>query len=381
MTGDRALILAAWLGICIYGYLNAMLGIVLPNLMEKLKLDKSQAGTFFMVSSIGLIVSSVPSGLTMDVFGTKVIVCVGLFLVTLSFLGLGLINSFRWLYPLAFVLGLGGAMIVAGENTTISLTNPSQREIAANLLNLFFGVGAFIAPFIVMPVLRRGGFSGVLRFSSAFAAAVLLFHLTLSFPRPELTQTFPLSRAGALIFEPRLWLLVLLIFLYVGTEFSVWSWTVTFLTTERGFSQKSASRIISLFALAMIAGRWASQWTLYRFGPERVLLISAAGAVVCLGGMFGFRRREGIALFSLGAGWFMAAIFPTALGLAGRYFPLLVGTAISLVTTGGWLGAIVIPPAVGFVAQRRGVARGVLVPIASAFLMLIAPMALLWSKT
>src|SRR3954447_25779899 len=101
MIGGRALIVAAWSGICIYGYLNAMLGIVLPNLMEKLKLDKSQAGTFFMVSSIGLIVSSVPSGLTMDVFGTKVIVCVGLFLVTLSFLGLGLINSFRWLYPLA----------------------------------------------------------------------------------------------------------------------------------------------------------------------------------------------------------------------------------------------------------------------------------------
>src|SRR5438552_18001662 len=86
MTGGRALILAAWLGICIYGYLNAMLGIVLPNLMEKLKLDKSQAGTFLMVRSIGLIVSSVPSGLTMVVFGTTVIVYVGLFLVSIYYL-------------------------------------------------------------------------------------------------------------------------------------------------------------------------------------------------------------------------------------------------------------------------------------------------------
>ncbi|MGI8959206.1 MAG: MFS transporter [Bryobacteraceae bacterium] len=378
MTGGRTLILAAWLGICVYGYLNAMLGIVLPNLMEKLRLDKSQAGTFFMISSVGLIVSSIPSGVTMDVFGTKVIVCVGLFFVAVAFWGLGAINSSRWLYPLAFVLGLGGAMIVAGENTTISLSNPSQREIAANLLNLFFGVGAFIAPFIVMPVLRRWGFSGVLKVSSVFTGLVLLFHLALSFPRPELAQTFPLARAGALISEPRLWMLMCLVFLYVGTEFSVWSWTVTFLTTERGYAQKSASRIISLFALAMIAGRWASQWTLDRFGPERVLLISAAGAVICLAGMFGFRARKGIVLFSLGAGWFMAAIFPTALGLAGRYFPTLVGTAISLVTTGGWLGAVVIPPAVGFVADRRGVARGVLVPVGSAFLMVLAPIGLLF---
>ena len=72
----------------------------------------------------------------------------------------------------------------------------------------------------------------------------------------------------------------------------------------------------------------------------------------------------------------MAAIFPTALGLAGTYFPALVGTAISLVITGGWLGAIAIPPAVGFVANRNGVARGVLVPVGSAFLMLISPLLL-----
>lgn len=380
MLGGRTLILAAWSGICIYGYLNAMLGIVLPNLMEKLKLDKSQAGAFFMISSIGLIVSSIPSGVSMDIFGTKLIVCIGLFLVALAFWGLGGADSVKWLYTLAFVLGLGGAMIVAGENTTISLINPSQSEIAANLLNLFFGVGAFIAPFIVMPVLRRWGFSGVLKASSVFTSLVLIFHLALSFPKPVIAQEFPLARAGALISEPRLWMLMCLVFLYVGTEFSVWSWTVTFLTSERGYGQRSASRIISTFALAMIAGRWASQWTLGMLGPELVLLISAAGAVVCLAGMFTFRGRAGVMLFSIGAGWFMAAIFPTALGLAGRYFPSLVGTAISLVTTGGWLGAVAIPPAVGFVANRRGVARGVLVPVGSAFLMLLAPIALLRSR-
>ena len=73
----------------------------------------------------------------------------------------------------------------------------------------------------------------------------------------------------------------------------------------------------------------------------------------------------------------MAAIFPTALGLAGNYFPSSVGTAISLVTTGGWMGAIAIPPAVGFIADRSGVSRGVLIPVGSAFLMIITPILLL----
>lgn len=376
MTGGRPLILAAWLGIFIYGYLNAMLGIVLPNLMEKLKLNKSQAGVFFMISSIGLIVASVPSGLTMDVLGTKLVVCLGLFLVAIAFWGLGVVNSSKALYSMAFVLGLGGSMVVAGENTAISLVNSTQREIAANLLNLFFGVGAFVAPFLVMPVLKRGGFSGVLKVSSLLTIAVLALHLALSFPKPLLVQGFPLAQAGALLAQPKLWLLMFLVFLYVGTEFSVWSWTVTFFTTERGYEQKGASRMIAAFALAMIAGRWASQWTLVAFGPLPVLIVSAAGSVLCLAGMFTLRKRILVGISTMAAGWFMAAIFPTALGLAGSYFPSLVGTAISLVITGGWLGAIAIPPAVGFVANRNGVARGVLVPVGSALLMLISPLLL-----
>ena len=151
MIGGRGLIFAAWSGVFIYGYLNAMLGIVLPNLMEKLALDKTQAGKFFMFSSIGLLVSSVPSGLTMDFSGTKLVTCLGLLLVGAAFWGLGSIGSPRFLYALAFVLGLGGSMVIAGENTTVSLANSSHREVASNFLNLFFGVGAFIAPFIVMP--------------------------------------------------------------------------------------------------------------------------------------------------------------------------------------------------------------------------------------
>jgi len=377
MTNARALILAAWLGILIYGYLNAMLGIVLPNLMEKLKLDKSQAGTFFMISSIGLLVSSVPSGLTMDALGTKLVICLGLFLIVISFWGLGAIDSSKLLYPLAFVLGLGGSMVVGGENTAISLVNSTQREVAANLLNLFFGVGAFISPFIVIPVLKSKGFSGVLKASSLLTAGILALHLTLTFPTPAVAQVFPLAQAGALLTQPRLLLLLFLVFLYVGTEFSFWSWTVTFLTNERGYNQKSASKMISAFALAMIAGRWASQWTLSALGPERVLLIGAVGAFLCLAAMFTLGNRNLVAIAAVAAGWFMAPIFPTALGLAGTHYPTLVGTAISLVTMGGWLGAIVIPPAVGFVAERHGIARGVLIPVGTAFLMLVSPILLM----
>jgi fucose permease len=345
--------------------------------MDMLKLDKSQAGKFFMFISIGLLVSSIPAGLTMDYSGTKIVTCLGLLAVAAAFWGLGTIKSSRFLYALSFLLGLGGAMVIAGENTTISLANTSQREVASNLLNLFFGVGAFIAPFIVMPVLKTRGFSGVLKASAILTAAILAFHLSLTFPPPVVATHFPLGSVATLLGEPRLLLLTFLVFLYVGTEFSVWSWTVTFFTSERGYPQQSASRIISIFALTMIAGRWATQWTLVKFGPLPLLAISAAGAVISLAALYLIRGRIPVIVAALAGGWFMAAIFPTALGLAGSYFPSSVGTAISLVTTGGWIGAIAIPPAVGFVADRFGVSRGLLIPVGAALLMLITPVLLM----
>jgi len=377
MSSTATLMVAACMGIFIYGYLSAMLGVVLPNLMGKLSVDKAQAGRFFMSVYIGQLVSSVPSGPAMDRFGTKMVLALGLALITFAFLGLGTIDTGKLLYPLGIVLGLGGSMLVAGENTLVSMINPAARETAANLLNLFFGVGAFLAPFIVMPVLKRRGFTAVLVGSSLIPAAVFLLHISLRFPPALQQHGFPLAQASSLLTEPKLLLLASMVFLYVGTEFSLWNWTVTFFTVERGYEQTNASRLVSAFAFTMILGRLGAKWVLAALGPEKTLLLSAVGAAICLGGMFRGQGRKFVKGSALAAGLFMAAIFPTSLGLAGRYFPALVGTAISLAITGGWIGAIAIPPSVGFVAERRGVARGLLIPLGAAAVMVVPPLILL----
>jgi fucose permease len=79
------------------------------------------------------------------------------------------------------------------------------------------------------------------------------------------------------------------------------------------------------------------------------------------------RKRTMVVACALAAGWFMAPIFPTAVGLARAYFPWTAGTAIR---SNGRMGAIALPRAVGYIAERDGVSRGLLVPVVSAALML-----------
>ncbi|MGH9439089.1 MAG: MFS transporter, partial [Terriglobia bacterium] len=159
-----------------------------------------------------------------------------------------------------------------------------------------------------------------------------------------------------------------------------WSWTVTFFTQERRYTQKSASQLISIFAVAMIAGRYGDKWVLTALGPDETVLISVVGAVLCLAAMFSLPGKTAIVVATLVAGLFMAAIYPTAVGMAAQLFPALIGTAISLVITAGWIGAIAIPPAVGFVAERSGVRRAILIPVGAAALMLISPIALMYLR-
>lgn len=363
--------LAGYMGIFIFGYLMALVGIILPNLTDKLRLDRGQAGHFFLATYIGMALASVPAGLAMDRIGTKALVCLGLALVAMAMFALGRIGTASRLYPVALILGLGGSVIVSGENTMVSLANPQQREAAANMLNLFFGAGAFIAPLVVLPILRRRGFSFVLVASSLLPTLALAYHLAVPFPAPTQPLGFPLAQAGAVVLQPAILLLGLLIFLYVGTEFSVWSWTVTFFTSERSWSQEAAARLISAFAITIIIGRLLAQWLLRLVGAEVILLLSAVGAAVFLSVLFLLEARRFALPAALLSGLFMASIFPTDLGLTGRHAPQLVGTAIGLVVTCGWLGAMVIPPTVGYISKRSGIARGILVTITAAFLMIV----------
>jgi len=233
------------------------------------------------------------------------------------------------------------------------------------LLGVFFGVGAVGVPFAL------GSLLGVLSYSTIIAAvgALVIIPLVITaltpFPAPKQPQGFPLAAAQALVRDPVLLLMGLMLFLASGMEITVGGWTATFFKEELQVADQRALVYLSLYWLGMMLARIALGSALRRVAPARVLLgclvIAFAGALLLI--LTRSASLAAAAVFLLGCGF--AASFPVVLGFVGDRYAHLSGTAFSLVIVMALTGGMILPYTTGVLGASYGL-RGsfVIVPIA-----------------
>src|ERR671919_379147 len=142
------LIVAAIMAILVYGMIAAMLGTILPDLSNRFKLTPKQNGSIALSQAFGLIVASVAVGPLVDFYGKKFGLVLGLGLITIALYLLPNSKGFRQIVLFMLLLGIGGGIIVTAANALVSDINPESRGTTLNLLNLFFGLGGLLTPFI-----------------------------------------------------------------------------------------------------------------------------------------------------------------------------------------------------------------------------------------
>src|ERR1022692_4629282 len=208
------LILAAVLAIFVYGMIAAMLGTILPGLSERFHLTPKQNGSIAFAQALGLMIASVGVGPLIDNEGKKVGLVLGLVLIAIALLALPRSGGFGSVASLMFLLGLGGGVVVTGANALVSDVSPVHQGAALNLVNLFFGLGGMVTPFISANLLKRD-IVKLCYAAGAFAVVALVAQLASPIPPPTGVQSFVLADVGSLLGQPILLMLGLLLFLYV----------------------------------------------------------------------------------------------------------------------------------------------------------------------
>ena len=141
-------------------------------------------------------------------------------------------------------------------------------------------------------------------------------------------------------------------------------------------SRSRLRRMIAAFALAMIAGRWASQWTLVAFGPVRVLLVSAAGSVLLSGwDVYSSQARPGCD-FDHGRRLVHGRHFSYSVGIGGNVFSIAGGNCNQSGDNRGLAGCDRDSSRCRIRGQPQRCGSGCSGPVGSAFLMLISPLLL-----
>jgi fucose permease len=335
--------LAGALAIFVYGMIAAMLGTILPDLSARFGLTPKQNGSIAFAQALGLMISSLLVGPLLDNEGKKLGLVLGLILVAVALLSLPRSGGFGSIAALMFVLGLGGGVVVTAANALIN--GPSE----SNLLNLFFGLGGMVTPFVAANLFKRD----IVKLCYAagfFALVALAVQIIAPIPPPTGAHSFVLADVGALMTQPVLLMLGLMLFLYVSCEVGIWNWLVQHLIAQ-GIPETRALNVLSLgFALGLLVGRLIVGFGNIPAPPETITLVAAILMAVTTYLVLTIRSVNAAWGLVFLAGVAMAPVFPTTLAIVGREFPQMTGTAIGLAITCGWAGLAVSSRIIGAIA-------------------------------
>jgi fucose permease len=343
------LLLAVILAIFVYGMTAATLGTILPNLSERFHLTPSQNGTIAFAQALGLILASLAVGPLLDAEGKKVGLVLGLACISIALLALPRSRGHRSILFLLFLLGVGGGIVITGANALASDVGEVHRASTLNLVNLFFGLGGFVTPFIAANLFAKNWIR-LCYTIAAFAVLALVFEVATHMPGPTGVHSFVAADVGHVLGRPILFLLGLFLFLYVSCEVGVWNWLPRHLIAQ-GIPESRALNILSVgFALGLLLGRLVVTPILIHISAVTVTLVaSLAMAITTYLMLRTARPRVTVVLVGL-AGLSMAPVFPTTLAIVGDAFPRMTSTAIGFAITCGWVGLAVSSRVIGAIA-------------------------------
>ena len=361
------LILAAILGIFVYGVVAATWG----NLNPTLGFTDAQIATIAAWQGVGLVVGSLFVGPLIDLKGKKVALLGGLALICISLWSLpGAGHDYNTVLILLAILGLGGSIVVTGANALVSDVSESRRATMLNLLNLFFGLGGLLTPLVTADLLSDDAVT-MCYVAAVLATITLVINIATAMPKPTGERGFKASEIGAVVGRPALYLLSLFLFLYVACEVGVWNWLVQYLTKSRGLDATTARHILGLgFALGLLIGRLIVSRLLINISALQVTLGAAVAMAITTFWMLQSTSPSAAWVAVFCAGLAMAPMFPTTLAMVGDAFPRMTATAMGIVITCGWLGLVVSSPIIGAVSHDLGKAL-LLLPAFSAAMIVV----------
>jgi FHS family Na+ dependent glucose MFS transporter 1 len=250
-----------------------------------------------------------------------------------------------WLLVAQFTLGLGQGVNDVGCNTLLLWVHGKDSRSYINGLHFFVGVGSSVAPLILARIITlTGGIQwaywiiGLL----CLPLAVWLWFL------PDAPSRSKENQKGST--SPPVFPVVLLLLaftMYVGAEVGFGSWIYTYALKTGLATTITAAYLTSVFWGSFTLGRLFGVWVSTHKRPLTILVIDLVGCLSSVSLVLIFPDSQlALWLGTIGAGAFMASVFPSTLLLAQERLTVS-GTLTGWFLVGGGLGGMILPWLIG----------------------------------
>jgi MFS family permease len=321
----------------------------IPAIQSKLHLSDGALGGVLFSLPAGLMVSLPISGWLVSKYGSRLPMITGSIFYPLILLLLASSASVTQLSLSLFFFGIMGNLINIAMNTqAVGVETLYGRSVMASfhgLWSLAGFTGAVIGTFFI-----SNGFSPFFHFSIVCSLAVLLVVISYKFTLPHDAN----KRQSQKVFvkpDKKLLILGLIAFCCLLCEGGMADWSGVYFKKIVVAPAALVSIGYVAFTSTMALGRFLGDWLVTKLGVKRMLQISgtmiSSGLLIAVIFPYFFSATTGFLLVGFG----VSSVVPIVYGLAGKSRTMSAGAALAAVSTIGFLGFLIGPPVIGFIAQ------------------------------
>ena len=358
----RSILIITCIGFFSFGLLWAAIGPLLAQFADRNGTNLATIGGIYSTVFLGAVSAQIILGPLTDRWGQLRTLTFSLLTLALGIAGVSFSTWLPLTFFLAFLAGLGQGLTNLSGNVMIGQIYKEKSVSAVNLINVFFGIGAFIGPLLVSAALHlwKNGFPA-LWFSTLLMAVVAMIFLLGYFNEPvgAQNQSDTQTKEKRIHISPFLWSLGAMLLLYVGAESAMGGWATTYMLKTTALNIEIAALVASGFWLAITLGRISGTLLGSHLSAKRILtlclLVLSFGTILFLVS-YGQTALSIVAIFLIGLG--MGAIYPTGMAMMTSTYPNNAGKAASLITAMGAVGGMVLPWLQGVVMENASIRAG-----------------------
>ncbi len=320
----------------------------IPDIKTMLHLSDGQLGSVLFALPAGLMTSLPLSGWLVSKYGSRTAILLSSLFYPVMLVCIGLVSTSLQLAAVLFVFGLWGNMFNIAVNTqAVGVEAMYGRSIMASFHGLW-SLASFTGA-VVGTALISLSISPFTHFCIISVCALLLVGLFFKnlLPQDETSASQPLFAKP----DSALLKLGLIAFCSMVAEGVMFDWSGVYFKSVVEAPRQWVTLGYVTSVGAMAAGRFAGDWLANRFGKKTILQVSgiliATGLLIAVLFPALIPATFGFLLVGLG----VSSIVPLVYGAAGRSKTMNAGVALAAVSTIGFMGFLVGPPSIGFIAQ------------------------------
>jgi NNP family nitrate/nitrite transporter-like MFS transporter len=289
---------------------RVILSPLMPTVEKDLKIGHDEAGSLFLLISLGYCVGLLASGFISSrlshrrtIFLSSIAVGFGLMIVSISH------NLWAIRGGLIFLGMAAGFYLPSGIATVTELVHPEHWGKALAIHELAPNLGFVVGPLLAEALLGFFSWQGVLLpigIGSIVAGAIFIFWGKGGAFPGEAPDSKTLR---SILVEPSFWIMIALFSLGIGAGLGIYAMMPLYLVTERGMDRTWANTLVASSRILTMGSAILAGWITDRIGPKKTLMgiLLASGFVTIFVGL-------------APGSWIILAVFLQSM-LAAAFFP------------------------------------------------------------